>query len=133
MKYVISWRERPAASARDYEAAHERVLQIFKDWKMPASFSMLQFVVRIGDYGGYMIVETDKPTDIHYVTSFFAVFEFKVEPVVDVMDAVAVEVKAIEYRKKNFSKQRGSNGSEITGMRPGTSQNPVTDNVFIRR
>ena len=51
---------------------------------------MLQFVVRVGDYGGYMIVETDKPTDIHYVTSVFAAFEFKVEPVVDVMDAVAV-------------------------------------------
>jgi hypothetical protein len=26
-----------------------------------------------------------------------------VEPVVDVMDAVAVELKAIEYRKKNAS------------------------------
>jgi hypothetical protein len=104
MKYVISWRERPAASAKDYEAAHERVLQIFnKDYKMPASFTMHQFVVRVGDYGGYMIVETDNPTDIHYVTSIFAVFEFKVEPVVDVMDAVAVELKAIEYRKKNAS------------------------------
>jgi hypothetical protein len=45
MKYIISWRERPAASAKDYEAAHERVLEIFnKDWKMPPSFSMLQFV-----------------------------------------------------------------------------------------
>jgi hypothetical protein len=32
---------------------------------------------------------------------WYAVFEFKVDPVVDVMDAVAVEVKAIEYRKKN--------------------------------
>jgi hypothetical protein len=104
MKYVISWRERPTASAKDYEAAQERVLQIFsKDWKMPASFTMHQFVVRVGDYGGYMVVETDNPTDIHYVTSIFAVFEFKVEPVVDVMDAVAVEVKAIEYRKKNAS------------------------------
>jgi len=78
-------------------------LEIFKDWKMPSSCSIQQFAVRIGDYGGYMIVETDKPTDIHYVTSVFAAFEFKVEPVVDVMDAVAVEVKAIEYRKKNFS------------------------------
>ena len=58
-------------------------------------------MVRVGDYGGYMIVETDTPTDIHYVTSVCAVFEFKVEPVVDVMDAVAVEVQAIEYRKKN--------------------------------
>lgn len=48
MKYVISWRERPAASARDYEAAHERVLQIFnKDYKMPASFTIHQFVVRL--------------------------------------------------------------------------------------
>ena len=101
MKYVISWRERPAASARDYEANHERVLQIFKDWKMP--FTVHQFVVRVGDYGGYMVMETDKPTDIHYVTSYFAVFEFKVEPVMDVMDAVAAEVKAIEIRKKNFS------------------------------
>src|SRR5271169_3060131 len=104
MKYVISWRERPAASSRDYEAAHERILEIFSEkWKMPASISILQFVVRVGDYGGYMIVETDKPTDIHFFTSVFAVFEFKVEPVVDVMEAVAVELKAIEYRKKNVS------------------------------
>ena len=60
-------------------------------------------MIRIGDYGGYMIVEIDKPTDIHYFTSLFTVFEFKVELVVDVMDAVAAEVAAIEYRKKNFS------------------------------
>jgi hypothetical protein len=103
MKYAISWRERPAASAREYEAAHERILEIFKDWKMPASFSIHQFVVRVGDYGGYMIVETTNPSDIHYVTSTFAGFEFKVEPVLDVMDAVAAELKAIEYRKKNAS------------------------------
>jgi hypothetical protein len=104
MKYVISWRERPTASARDYEAAHERVLEIFSDkFKLPESFKVHQFVVRVGDCGGYMIMETDKPTDIHYFTSIFAVFEFKVEPVVDVMDAVAVELKAFEYRKKNVS------------------------------
>jgi hypothetical protein len=36
-------------------------------------------------------------------TSTFAVFEFKVEPVVDVMEAVAVELKAIECRKKHAS------------------------------
>ena len=79
-------------------------MQIFnKDCKMPASFTIHQFVVRVGDYGGYMIIETDNPADIHYVTSIFAVFEFKVEPVVDVMEAVAVELKAIEYRKKNAS------------------------------
>ena len=103
MKYVISWRERPAASSKDYEAAHERIMEIFKDFKFPASFSILQFVIRVGDYGGYMIVETDSPTDMHYVTSVYAAFEFKVEPVVDVMDAVEAQRKAIEYRKKNVS------------------------------
>ena len=39
-----------------------------------------------------MVVETDKPTGIHQVTSVFAAFEFKVEP---------VEVEAIDYRRKN--------------------------------
>lgn len=101
MKFAITWCERPAASFRDYEAVQERVLAIFKDWNMPESFTIQQFVVRVGEYGGYMIVETDNLTDIHYLTSVFAVFEFKVEPVVDVMDAVAAEVQAIEYRKKN--------------------------------
>ena len=102
MKYVVSWRERPGASSREYEAAQERCLQIFsKDWKFPESIKVHQFVVRVGDYGGYIVMETDKPVDIHYFTSVFALFEFKVEPVVDVMDAVAVELKAIEYRKKN--------------------------------
>jgi hypothetical protein len=101
MKYVISWRERPAASSKEYEAAHERILQIFKGWKMP--FTVLQFVIRVGDYGGYMVMESDNVADIHYVTSYFAAFEFKVEPVMDVMDAVTAEMKAIDYRKKNFS------------------------------
>ncbi|MGA7521495.1 MAG: DUF3303 family protein [Acidobacteriaceae bacterium] len=103
MKYVISWRERPAASAKDYEGAHERILSIFKDYKFPASVSIQQFVVGVGNYGGYMVAETDNVSDIHYVTSVFAAFEFRVEPVLDVMDAVAVEMKAIEYLKKNVS------------------------------
>jgi hypothetical protein len=60
-------------------------------------------VTRVGDYGGYMIVETGRPTDIHYFTSFFAAFEFKVETVVEVRDAVAAEVAAVKFRKKNFS------------------------------
>jgi hypothetical protein len=103
MKYVVSWRERPAASAKDFEAAHEGILSIFKDYKFPAGFSIQQFVVRIGDYGGYMVVETDSGADMQYVTSVFAAFEFKVEPVLDVMEAVAAEMKAIEYLKKNVS------------------------------
>jgi Putative peptidoglycan binding domain len=49
-----------------------------------------------------MIVETDKPADIQYLTSVFAAFEFKVEPVVDVMDAAAVEVKPSNTARKTL-------------------------------
>jgi len=101
MKYAITWHERPAASYAEYERAQERVLGVFKNWKMPESLVIHQFVVRVGEFGGYMVVETDRPGDIHYLTSAFAVFEFKVEPVMDVMDAVAVEIEAIDWRKKN--------------------------------
>ena len=102
MKYVISWHERSTASAKEYEAAQDRVLQIFnKDFKMPPSFKIHQFVIRVGDWGGYIVVETDTPADLHYFASIFAVFSFKVEPVMDVMDAVDAEHKAIAYRKKN--------------------------------
>lgn len=100
MKYMITWRERPAGSVREYEAAQERILAIFKDWKFPASFTIHQFVARVGEFGGYMVVETAKPSDIHYVTSVYAGFSFKVEPVLDVMDAVAAENQAIDYRRK---------------------------------
>jgi len=73
---------------------------------MPASFTVHQFVIRVGDYGGYMIVETDSPTDIHYFANVFAVFEFKVEPVIDVIDAVAVEVQASSTERRTLPRQR---------------------------
>jgi hypothetical protein len=101
MKYVLTWHERPAASAADYEAAQERVLAVFQNWKMPESLTIHQFVVRVGEFGGYMVLETDKPGDIHFLTSTFAVFQFKLEPVLEVMDAVTAEVQAIDWRKKN--------------------------------
>ncbi len=98
MKYMLTWRERPAASAADYEAAQKRVLEVFQDWKMPESLTISEFLVRIGEFGGYAVIETDKPEDIHKLTTAFAVFEFKLEQVLDVMDAVAVEVEAIKWR-----------------------------------
>lgn len=98
MKYVVTWRERPTGSAADYEAAQKRVLEIFSQWKMPDSLHIQQFLVRVGEFGGYAVVETDDHASLHYLTTAFAVFEFKVEAVMDVMDAVAVEVDAISWR-----------------------------------
>ena len=72
---------------------------MFQQWEMPKSLNIQQFLVRIGEFGGYAVIETDKPGDIHKLSSAFAVFQFRLEPVLDVMDAVAIEAEAIGWRE----------------------------------
>lgn len=99
MKYVLTWWERPGGSHGDYEAAQKRVLGVFQQWEMPENLIFHQFVVRVGEFGGYAVLETDNLADVHKLTTAFAVFQFRLEPVLDVMDAVAVEVEAIAWRE----------------------------------
>ncbi len=101
MKYVLTWWERPGGSYADYEAAQQRVLGVFENWQMPESLTIHQFVVRVGEFGGYMVVETDDLADVQKLTTTFAVFRFRLEPVMDVMDAVAAEVEGIAWRESN--------------------------------
>ncbi len=98
MKYVLTWWERPGGSYADYEAAQKRVLNVFQNWEMPESLDIHQFVVRVGEFGGYMVLETDNVADVQKLTTTFAVFQFRLEPVMDVMDAVAAEAQAIAWR-----------------------------------
>jgi hypothetical protein len=103
MKYVLTWWERPGGSYADYEAAQKRVLNVFQDWEMPESLDIHQFVVRVGEFGGYMVLETDNVADVQKLTTTFAVFQFRLEPVMDVMDAVAAEDEGIAWREANAS------------------------------
>lgn len=98
MKYVLTWWERPGGSHGDYEAAQKRVLAVFQKWEMPESLTIHQFLVRVGEFGGYAVLETDNLADVHKLTTAFAVFQFRLEPVLDVMDAVAAENEAIAWR-----------------------------------
>ena len=101
MKYVLSWWERPGGSYADYEAAQKRVLNVFQNWEMPESLDIHQFVVRVGEFGGYAVLETDNVADVQKLTTTFAVFQFRLEPVMDVMDAVAAEEEGIAWRDSN--------------------------------
>ena len=103
MKYVLTWWERPGGSYADYEAAQKRVLNVFQNWEMPESLDIHQFVVRVGEFGGYAVLETDNVADVQKLTTTFAVFQFRLEPVMDVMDAVAAEEEAIAWREENAS------------------------------
>ena len=97
-KYVLSWTERPTAGPSEYEAAQTRILDVFRKWEAPAGVTFHQFVVRVGDWGGYAVLEAENLADIHFITTALAAFTFKLEPVVDVMDTVAVELQAMAWR-----------------------------------
>jgi hypothetical protein len=94
----LTWWERLGGSYAEAESAQERVLSVFQQYEIPTSMNITEFVVRVGEFGGYMVVETDSPSDIHKLTTIFAAFQFKLEPVLDVMDAVAAEAEAIAWR-----------------------------------
>lgn len=98
MKYVVTWWERPTGSDADYEAAQKRILGVFQHWQMPASLQFHQFLVRVGEFGGYAVLETDQPADLHRVSTVFAAFKFRIEPVLDVGEAVAIEAAAVAWR-----------------------------------
>ena len=98
MKYVMVWRERALGSAADAEAAQERVLEIMQHWTPPESITFHQFLVRVGEYGGFAVLETDDLEALHQLASTFAVFEFVMHPVIEVGMALAAEGAAVAWR-----------------------------------
>ena len=98
MKYMITWSERPQGSPTEYENAQKRILEVFTQWKAPANFKIELFVVRVGDWGGYMLLDCDDPLAVHKFCSMLPAFVFEARPVVPVMDAVRVELEAIAFR-----------------------------------
>jgi uncharacterized protein DUF3303 len=98
MKYMISWSERPQGSPIEYENAQKRILEVFTQWKAPDNFKIELFVIRVGDWGGYMMLDCDDPLAVHKFCSMLPAFVFEARPVVPVMDAVRVELEAIAFR-----------------------------------
>ncbi|MFL6514477.1 MAG: DUF3303 domain-containing protein [Chthoniobacterales bacterium] len=98
MKYMLTWSERPQGSPMEYENAQKRILEVFTQWKAPANFKIELFVIRVGDWGGYMMLDCDDPLAVHKFCSMLPAFEFEARPVVPVMDAVRVELEAMEWR-----------------------------------
>lgn len=98
MKYMISWSERPQGSAAEYENAQKRILEVFGQWKAPATFKIEFFVIRVGEWGGHMLAECDDLTAIHQLTTTLAAFEFEVRPVIPIEEAVRCELEAMAWR-----------------------------------
>jgi len=67
----------PQGSPIEYENAQKRILEVFGQWKAPANFKIEFFVIRVGEWGGHMLVDC----------------VFQVHPVVRVEDAVRANLK----------------------------------------
>src|SRR5881394_4100 len=98
MKYVISWFERPQGSPMEYENAQKRILEVFGQWKAPGNFKIDFFVIRVGEWGGHMLMECDDPVTIHKFCSMLPAFVFEVHPVIPVEEAVRGELEVIAWR-----------------------------------
>jgi hypothetical protein len=69
MKYMITWKERSQGSAIEYEKAQQRILDVFRQWRAPDNFKIEMFMIRVGDWGGYMLAACDDPVVVHKFAS----------------------------------------------------------------
>ena len=67
------------------------------EWVFDAGVGEL-FVIRVGDWGGYMMLDCDDPTAIHKFCSMLPAFVFEARPVIPIEDAVRVELESIAFR-----------------------------------
>lgn len=99
MKYVVSWTFRSYGSAADNEAAPKRILELYSKWTPPEGMQIHHFLGSIAASGGYMVLETDNPTDLaETIANFGPYADYRVDPVLDVADAIQVAQASIKFR-----------------------------------
>jgi hypothetical protein len=100
MKYVVSWTFRLNGSMAENEAAVKRIQAVCSKWTSPAGTRYHQFLIKADSSGGYAVIETDKSADLAETTAKSGVFaEYRVDPVLDVADALALAQVGIEFRE----------------------------------
>lgn len=98
MMYMLNWHERPMGSAAEYENVQKRILTLFRQWPMDTTWKIHHFVVRLGEWGGFLLLECNDPPALHKFCSAFPGFSFEVHQVLDINDAVRVELEGIAWR-----------------------------------
>lgn len=98
MKYVMTWKKKQHGTTADYEASQKRVLALMARWRRPEGVLIHQFVVRAGSTGGFAVFETDDLAAVHEATAVFSGFNFHIDPVLDIEDALAAGGVAVEWR-----------------------------------
>lgn len=98
MKYVMTWKKKRHGTTAEYEAGQRRVLQLMRAWRKPESVVIHEFLVRVGEPGGFVVFEAADLSAVHRETAAFSTLNFQIDPVIDVDDALAAVGMAIEWR-----------------------------------
>src|SRR3954451_17427442 len=98
MKYMITWKERSQGSAIEYERAQQRILDVFRRWEAPANFKIELFMIRVGDWGGYMLADCDDRVSGHKFCSMLRSFVFEASRVIPIEGAVRGEREVMTWR-----------------------------------
>lgn len=98
MKYVLTWKKKRHGTSAEYEEGQKRVLEMMRAWRRPESVVIHQFLVKVGQPGGYIVFEAQDLGAVHRETAAFAALNFHVDPVLDIDDALAAVGLAIEWR-----------------------------------
>lgn len=98
MKYVLTWKKKRHGTTAEFEEGQRRVLQMMRAWRRPEGVTIREFVVKVGEPGGYVVFEADDLADVHRETAAFSSLNFHIDPVIDIDDALAAVGVAIEWR-----------------------------------
>ncbi len=99
-KYVVRWKVRSGGTAQQNHDDGKKLLDTFAKWQIPADQNFLQFLARTDGQGGYAVVETDNPASLADAPAKFSTWlEFDIDPVIDIMDNVAVTAAGAEFRE----------------------------------
>ncbi|MTE16671.1 DUF3303 domain-containing protein [Nocardia aurantiaca] len=100
MKYVASWQYQWNSSASENEASIQRALQAYSKWTPVAGLTYHQFLGRLDNRGGFVVVETDDPLNLLDAPSKFGFFsDYDIYPVVDIVEAIRANQEGVEFRK----------------------------------
>lgn len=98
MKYVLTWTKKRHGTSAEYEAGQRRLLELMRVWRRPEGLRIHEFLVRVGEPGGYVVFEADDLSAVNREAAVFSMLNFHVDPVIDVDDALAALGAAVEWR-----------------------------------
>ena len=64
----------------------------------PADFNIELLVIRVGDWGDYMMADCDDPVTVHKFCSMLPAFAFEARPVIPIEEAGRSEREVMAWR-----------------------------------